>query len=298
VAGDILVVNTGAGGRLFASDNGELVFWWFSLCLEHLFPLFATNEIHLLQPVLDTFKVPRLYAAAGTLSVACHRLLAEVTPQFDLDHRGQLLRIASAVLSAEFKQTHTQRSGFIRAEEHILHVFESLSADELLNLSVGELATRFSCSRRHLNRLFHLHFGFSVAALRMEMRLLKAVSLLRNPDAKVINVAESCGFNHLGLFNTCFKRRFGTSPGQWRKTGGRAGTPGTVTKEVNSNCPLRIDGWCPLSGRSGNNEPQRGATTQLVPPPEEVDAIAGQAFAVSVDLVHNADSFHPTQVSR
>jgi hypothetical protein len=29
-------------------------------------------------------------------------------------------------------------------------------------------------------------------------------------------VAEKCGFNHLGLFNTCFKKRFGTSPGQWR----------------------------------------------------------------------------------
>jgi AraC-like DNA-binding protein len=88
-----------------------------------------------------------------------------------------------------------------------------------LTLSVGDLAGKFSCSRRHLNRLFHLHFGFSVAALRMEMRLLKAVSLLRNPSLKVISVAQQCGFNHLGLFNTCFKRRFGSSPGQWRKTG-------------------------------------------------------------------------------
>jgi AraC-like DNA-binding protein len=50
----------------------------------------------------------------------------------------------------------------------------------------------------------------------MEIRVLKAASLLRNPDEKVINVAEQCGFNHLGLFNTCFKLRFGVSPGQWR----------------------------------------------------------------------------------
>jgi len=70
---------------------------------------------------------------------------------------------------------------------------------------------------RHLNRLFHQYFGFSVGALRMEMRLLKAVSLLRDVNAKVINVAAQCGFNHLGLFNTCFKRRFGVTPGCWRK---------------------------------------------------------------------------------
>ena len=33
----------------------------------------------------------------------------------------------------------------------------------------------------------------------------------------MIHVAEKCGFNHLGLFNTCFKKRFGASPEPWRK---------------------------------------------------------------------------------
>jgi AraC-like DNA-binding protein len=107
----------------------------------------------------------------------------------------------------------------------MIQVFEKLSSEEILTLSVGELARKFSCSRRHLNRLFHQHFGFSVASLRMEMRLLKAVSLLRDPDMKIINVAEGCGFNHLGLFNTCFKRRFGRSPGEWRKTNGNVAIP-------------------------------------------------------------------------
>jgi AraC-like DNA-binding protein len=133
------------------------------------------------------------------------------------DHRSQMLRIAAAVLSVEFLNARGHQSGFVRAEDHAIQVFESLSADELLMLSVGELAIRFSCSRRHLNRLFHQHFGVSVGRLKMEMRLLKAISLLRDPDAKIINVAGQCGFNHLGLFNTCFKRRFNSSPGQWRK---------------------------------------------------------------------------------
>jgi transcriptional regulator GlxA family with amidase domain len=84
-------------------------------------------------------------------------------------------------------------------------VFENLSVDEMVNLSVPELAQTFGCSRRHLNRLFQHHFGISVACLRMEMRLMKAASLLRDTGAKVINVAEQCGFNHLGLFNICFR---------------------------------------------------------------------------------------------
>ena len=127
-------------------------------------------------------------------------------------------------------------------------MFEKLGADELLNLSVGELADRFGCSRRHLNRLFHHYFGFSVAALRMEMRLIKAVSLLRDPDTKVISVAEKCGFNHLGLFNTCFKRRFGASPGQWRKSLSQAASKPAAATGGDWTCPLHSNGLCHWSG--------------------------------------------------
>jgi AraC-like DNA-binding protein len=134
-------------------------------------------------------------------------------------------------------------------EAHLVQVFEQLTAEELLSISVGEMAARFNCSRRHLNRLFHQYFGFSVAALRMEMRLLKAVSILRDANAKIINVAEQCGFNHLGLFNTCFKRRFGASPGQWRKLALRGDTQvNPASSEAEAICPLQSKGLCPRAG--------------------------------------------------
>ena len=228
LAGDILVLDGAVRGKLSVADHDEVVFWNFSVCGEHLYPLFASQEICLLQSVLDEFKPVKLYPASSALARECHRLLEDVAPQFNLDHRSQLLRVAAAILSAEFRNVHSHRVGFIRVEEHMMQVFEKLSAWELLNLSVGELADRFGCSRRHLNRLFHHHFGVSVATLRMEMRLSKAVSLLRDPDSKIIRVAEECGFNHLGLFNTCFKRRFGTSPGQWRKAAAQAESASTA----------------------------------------------------------------------
>ena len=132
----------------------------------------------------------------------------------------------------------------------MIQVFEKLSAVEFLNFSVGELAERFGCSRRHLNRLFHHYFGVSVAALRMEMRLLKAVSLLRNPEAKIIHVAEACGFNQQGLFNICFKRRFGASPGQWRRLNLQAESlPAHLDTDAVA-CPLRSNGLCPWSRNS------------------------------------------------
>ncbi len=253
--GDVLVIDGTSGGKLYAPERNELVFWCFSLCFEQLFPLFAGTEISLLQNVTSGFKPLKLYSASSPVAKQCHRLMGDVPPHFSLEHRSQLLRAVAAILTVEFKTAQLHRVGFVRAEEHMVQVFEKLSSNELLSSSVGELASKFGCSRRHLNRLFHQHFGFSVAALRMEMRLLKAVSLLRDPDAKIINVAEQCGFNHLGLFNTCFKRRFGASPGQWRKVTMATGKQGADLFDGTQVCPLRSNGLCPWSGKPEMNNP-------------------------------------------
>ena len=266
VPGTVLVLNgTPEGDSGLQADAGSgMVFSFFAVTLEHLFPLFVANEICQLQNVAEGFKRTRLYASSNPLARECHRLLAEVPPEFTLDHRSQLLRVVAAILSLEFKTAQPNRVGLVSAEEHMIQVFENLSADELLGLSVGDLAARSGCSKRHLNRLFHQHFGLSVATMRMEMRLLKAASLLRNPDTKVINVAEQCGFNHLGLFNTCFKRRFGSSPGQWRKISAQSEARPVRPVDDNAACPMQAKGLCPWVGFFDHSQlaEGRGSETQ------------------------------------
>ncbi len=260
--GDVLVLNATLGGKLCAAGPGEMVFWCISIQLEHLFPLFEGSEICLLQSIPDGFKTARLYPAVLPLAQECHRRLAKMPAQVDLDHRCHLLQVVAAILTVEFNRAKSQRVGFVRPEQHMTRVFEKLTADELLTLSVGELAKKFGCSRRHLNRLFHQYFGVSIATLRMEMRLLRSVNLLRDPDAKVIRVAEDCGFNQLGQFNTCFKRRFGASPSQWRRLATKSGIQRDLLKPDAAVCPLRVNGLCPLSGT--NDE---GALVPLIAHP-------------------------------
>ena len=116
-------------------------------------------------------------------------------------------------------------------------------------LPVTELAGRFSCCRRHLNRLFHQWFGCSVSDFRMEMRLLRAVSLLCNPELGVLEVALQCGFNHRGLFNGCFKRRFGSTLSQGRIAALKVESRRSNPMNGDPDCPLRTDGLCPWSGK-------------------------------------------------
>ena len=294
--GDVLVIDGTSEAKLCAPERGELVFWCFSLCFEQLFPLFAGTEISLLQTVTSNFKPLKLYPASNPVAKQCHRLMEEVPPQFSLDHRSQLLRAVAAILTVEFKTAQVHRVGFVRAEAHMVQVFEKLSSNELLSSSVGDLASKFGCSRRHLNRLFHQHFGFSVAALRMEMRLLKAVSFLRDPDAKIINVAEQCGFNHLGLFNTCFKRRFGASPGQWRKVTVATEKQGAGMFDGAPVCPLRSNGLCPWSGKPemdtpaipGSPQTRKGSPTRNLASFQGLNGRSGQQTMANPAAVHGA----------
>src|SRR4051812_40936516 len=62
--GDVLVLG-GAGGKICSAEKTEAVFSSFSLSLEHMLPLFASNEICLLQTVIDRFKGAKLYPASA-----------------------------------------------------------------------------------------------------------------------------------------------------------------------------------------------------------------------------------------
>jgi AraC-like DNA-binding protein len=242
VSGDVLVLNGKERCKIGTTDNGELIIFSVSVLIEHLFPLFSANEISLLQGLAGSFSPMKFHVADSPLAVECHRLVGNAPPPFKLDHRAHLLRVVAVILEAEFKLLQRGRSGFVSAEEHLIQVFEKLSANDLLTLPTEELSVKFGCSRRHLSRLFHQQFGFSVAALRMELRMLRAVSLLRDANAKVSYVAEQCGFNHLGLFNTCFKRRFGTSPGRWRTHNVKSQVSTATQADDQTNGPAEPNG--------------------------------------------------------
>jgi len=249
--GDIAVLKSAFERSASVRGQGGMTFQCFSARFEHLFPLFDASEIGHAHAVLDGFKAIKHYPASHPLAVKCHQLLGEVSPRFSLEHRGQLLRILSTLLSVEFTEERARLWGGMRPQEHITRLFEELSVAEITDCSVLDLAKRFSCSPRHLNRIFNEYFGMSFSAMRMELRLIRAAFLLRDPGVKVVSVAEQCGFNHLGLFNSCFRRRFGSSPGQYRKNLFEEGAAPDQPPTVDKSCRLQAIGLCPRSGLIG-----------------------------------------------
>jgi AraC-like DNA-binding protein len=87
-------------------------------------------------------------------------------------------------------------------------------------LSAADVAAGAGISERHLSRLF-AETGISLPQHVLARRLDLAHSVLRHPetrDLRVVDVAARCGFTSAAYFSETFKRRFGATAGEVRRT--------------------------------------------------------------------------------
>jgi AraC-like DNA-binding protein len=57
----------------------------------------------------------------------------------------------------------------------------------------------------------------SAVMTKTELRLGRAAQRLAGSDATVTELCRAVGFESLGSFSSRFRRRFGASPGAWRR---------------------------------------------------------------------------------
>ncbi len=87
------------------------------------------------------------------------------------------------------------------------------------NFGVRELATEIGISTPRLNRKLNAITGKTINQLIREVRLMKALGMLKNESVTVSEVAYKVGFSSPSYFNTCFHEFFGYPPGKVKKDG-------------------------------------------------------------------------------
>lgn len=92
----------------------------------------------------------------------------------------------------------------------------SLAADPGLELRLDEAAARTGVSRSTFAALVKTVTGFSWREYVLECRLKKALDMLAESDAKLLDIAAACRFHNLGYFYRSFKAKFNTTPNRMR----------------------------------------------------------------------------------
>lgn len=84
-------------------------------------------------------------------------------------------------------------------------------------ISLEDLSKHFFVEKHYMCRIFRKITGQSIIEYVNEKRLIESTNLLINTNNSILEISLKVGFNHVNHFNALFKRRFGTTPLQYRK---------------------------------------------------------------------------------
>lgn len=84
-------------------------------------------------------------------------------------------------------------------------------------VDVQHISRQLGVSKNHLIKLFKRYCGVTPAQYITSRRVAKAIELLRQGEAGILEVAYAAGFRSLSTFYKCFKERTGYAPGEVRE---------------------------------------------------------------------------------
>ncbi len=94
---------------------------------------------------------------------------------------------------------------------------EMLVADLAGGASLAEIAAACGLSSDHFARAFRRSTGVAPHAWLLKARVEYAMTLLRQPDPSLSEIALACGFADQSHFSRVFARQTGSSPRVWRR---------------------------------------------------------------------------------
>lgn len=111
------------------------------------------------------------------------------------------------------------------------HLEDDCPAPEWLRFLVGEMQKKENFSqgtarlfqlsgrsREHVSRSFRFFYGMTPQKFVLNLRLRHAAQELGSTRKSIAEIAFAAGFGNLAYFHSSFLKRYGTSPGKYRKT--------------------------------------------------------------------------------
>ena len=98
----------------------------------------------------------------------------------------------------------------------VRHLRDHLLTDRDGYVSLSQLAAEHDISVSHLQKLFKQIYGVPVYHYIKEYRLEQAAVELVRSQKSVTEIAQGAGYDNASKFSESFKKRYGTTPSQYR----------------------------------------------------------------------------------
>ena len=115
-------------------------------------------------------------------------------------------------------QNRMSAQSITSAANRTAHALEMIRADPANAPDPATIARRMNLSLRILELAFKQIQGHSITTEILSQRLLLAKRLLKTSRLSIGEIASNCGFANHASFLASFRRRFGLTPREWRKS--------------------------------------------------------------------------------
>lgn len=100
----------------------------------------------------------------------------------------------------------------------VVKILETLSNPLSRNVNIkSDLAKTTNYSYSNILRIFKEYTGYTILQYVQITKINYATELLKNSDMRIIEIAETIGYDSIANFNKLFKRIVGMTPSQYRK---------------------------------------------------------------------------------
>lgn len=206
-AGDLCVVDEGRSFNLIGEERSKIVFLRMS----------RAAALSRYPPLERLMVMPFPAEELGTRLLADTLLrFCEVAGNLSELQRNAMLNAVIQLLGLAEPLSYVPAAPDWRVRRALDYIELNLS---LAGLTAEAVARDQHISRRRLDQLMHDAFGHSIASHLWSRRLEQAAQDLRDPQRSgqsIAQIAFANGFEDAAHFTRAFKRRFSTTPRQWR----------------------------------------------------------------------------------
>ena len=134
---------------------------------------------------------------------------------YQLAVKGYLFQIMFLLLTNNRRSIHAKSDQ--KAFEKIKRILTYIDEHYAEAITIEEIANFCFYSPSYFMKFFREHMGVGFIHYLNDYRLEMAAKKLLTTTDNILNVATSSGFDNLSYFNRSFKKKYGITPGQYRK---------------------------------------------------------------------------------
>ncbi len=175
----------------------------------------------------ELFAKPRLSTGDPVINQKIHddiRRLCE-----SVSEKGGLKELRARIILSELLldlldishlfKSHGTGSGLNETEKKVQDITAFINLNYSKPLTLNSISKRFYVSKYYLCHVFKRITGMTVNAFLCRKRLLEAEIMLKHTDYRISEICNRTGFNSHSHFIRQFRKHYGCTPGEYRKTG-------------------------------------------------------------------------------